>query len=79
MDGKREQGRDQLQGRDEEMEGGKEGGREGGGREGGGRVWDRMTQVVPLADLLLDPYYRIIEVGEGSREGGRRRGEKRDH
>ena len=24
--------------------------------------WDRTAQVVPLAELMLDPYYRTIEV-----------------
>ena len=26
--------------------------------------WDRTTQIVSLAELMLDPYYRTIEVFE---------------
>lgn len=28
--------------------------------------WDRTPQIVALAELLLDPYYRTIEVRRGS-------------
>lgn len=39
--------------------------------------WDRTPQIVALAKLLLDPYYRTVEVSvsEGGREGERTSGE----
>ena len=34
--------------------------------------WDRTPQIVALAELMLDPYYRTIEVRkEKSRDSGR--------
>lgn len=39
--------------------------------------WDRTPQIVALAKLLLDPYYRTVEVSMSEREGRREgRGEQ---
>lgn len=26
--------------------------------------WDRTSQIVSLAELIMDPYYRTVEVGQ---------------
>lgn len=39
--------------------------------------WDRTPQIVALAKLLLDPYYRTVEVSMSERERGKERGKGR--